>query len=96
MIQQQLDADGINAQIFGINEVGYEGSNETITTDRDLPWLQDVDDQDVWNTWSVTYRDIYILDEENRLVDVFNATEQDLNQPINYDDFVARLQAAAP
>ena len=44
----------------------------------------------------MSYRDIYILDEENRLVDVFNATEQDLNKPINYDDFVARLASAVP
>lgn len=91
-----MNASGINAQIVGINEVGYEGSNETITENRDLPWLQDVADQDVWNTWAVTYRDIYILDGDGLLVDVFNATEQDLTNADNAADFQARLEAAIP
>jgi len=44
----------------------------------------------------VAYRDIFILDADGVLVDVFNATDQDLNDDAEAADFRDRLEAAAP
>jgi hypothetical protein len=46
--------------------------------------------------WPVAYRDILILDADNFLVDVVNATEHDLTDPAEAADFRARLEAAVP
>lgn len=49
-----------------------------------MPWLQDTADEDVWNTWSVGYRDVRVLDELNRTVAVYNLTVNNLADPANY------------
>ena len=54
-----------------------------MTEDRALPWLQDTVDQDVWNRWQVTFRDVRILDAQNRLYAVFNLTQYDLSYITN-------------
>ncbi|MFM7200547.1 MAG: hypothetical protein ACKO6N_07135 [Myxococcota bacterium] len=72
-------------QILGVNGVGYESGNASITSGRELPWLQDVSTQNVWVSWAVVYRDVQILDENNQLAGVYNLTEHDLSQPASYE-----------
>ena len=74
----------IPVQIIGINEVGLESDNDLMTAGRDLPWLQDTIEVDVWTQWSAGYRDVILVDEHNREVDRFNVTTYDLADPINY------------
>jgi len=62
---------------------------------RVLPWLQDVEDQDVWTSWGITYRDVLILDEENRVVDVYNLTSHSLADSANYATLRVKLLDAA-
>ena len=76
----------MEAYIIGINAHDKSIGNETITTGRDLPWLQDDSAVDVWTLWDVEYRDVYILDEENKLVAVYNLSLNDLNQESAYND----------
>lgn len=58
-----------------------------------LPALQDDTTANVWTNWGVTYRDVYVVDENNEVSAVFNLTTYDLSQSANYqalyDLFVA-------
>ncbi len=94
-IQNELDAAGADVQILGVNETGLESGNPDMTAGRDLPWLQDVEGVDVWGTWNVGYRDVWILDRENRLLTVYNVTEHDLNDPLNYEELKGLFLEAA-
>ena len=75
----------LDITILGVNDTAFSSGNEAITEGRDLPWLQNTAEADVWNAWGVTYRDVWILDGENHLVDVFNVTANPLSDPMNYD-----------
>src|SRR5687767_2329456 len=82
-------------RIFGVNQMGQESGNESITTMRTLPWLQEPMGMDVWGSWGVTYRDVVILDTRNVTIEVYNLTVHDLADPTNYADLRARLMAAS-
>ncbi len=77
--------------ILGVNEHGQQSANDVITAKSDVPWLQDVDDNqnnvsDVWyDRWQITYRDVWLVDEANELASVFNLTSHDLANPANYN-----------
>ena len=72
-------------EIIGVNQAGFESGNDTFTDGRDLPWLQEDAGASVWEEWDVTYRDVWILDGENKPIDVYNLTDNDLEDPANYD-----------
>lgn len=76
--------------ILGVNEAGY-GNNEAICEGRDLPWLQDTQEDDWWGTWEITFRDVVILNRDGNEEAVFNLTEHDLGNPKNYAAFKALL-----
>ena len=63
-MQDELDAMDlpVDVQIIGVNQVGHESQNATMVEGRDLPWLQETADLNVWNLWDVTYRDVILLD----------------------------------
>jgi hypothetical protein len=67
-----------------VNQAGFEAQNDLMTAGRTLPWLQDRADVDVWLAWAVEYRDVIILDAQNRRVDVYNLTLHDLGDPANF------------
>ena len=77
--------------ILGINKIGSESGNSAICNGRDIPWLQDTVNDEVWLEWQVTYRDVLILDENNVPVAVYNLTQHDLNNPSNYAALKALL-----
>lgn len=82
-------------RILGINEAGQESGNATIVAGRVLPWLQDTAGANVWQQWQVTYRDVIVLDAENKRVTAFNVTNQDLSNADNYAALRAILVEAA-
>ena len=91
-MQDDLDANSpeLDIQILGVNEAGNESGNGSITSGRDIPWLQDVDgdydgESDVWTSWDVAFRDVVIVDAENARVGAFNLTTYDLQVSENYD-----------
>lgn len=96
-MQAELDADYPDADIdiLGVNAIGYESNNAGITEGRTLPWLQDVEGQDVWIRWGVTYRDVVVLDRENYPVAVYNLTSNDLMSRASYDELMSILLAAS-
>lgn len=73
----------LNVEILGVNLINRSSSNPLIVAGRTLPWLQDTAAEDVWKRWEVVYRDVRILDSENRVRAVYNLTEHDLAQAAN-------------
>ncbi len=59
--------------------------------DRDLPWLQDDEDTDVWGTWEVEFRDVQILGRDNVHVETYNLSEHDLSEEEEYEGLKALL-----
>lgn len=92
-MQKELEAanPATKIRIAGINQRGAEGGVDAICNGRDIPLLQDTDEDHVWAEWQVTYRDVFILDEENRKVAVYNLTEHPLDIQQNYDELKALL-----
>ena len=102
-MQGQLDEEypEISIDIIGVNEAGYEEDNAQMTAAGDLPWLQDVDQDnnglsDVWRErWNVTWRDVLILDSRNAPVGVFSLSSHNLNASAAYSTLLNMLLDAA-
>ena len=90
-MQRELDVDGVAVSIYGLNEAGREAANAAITAGRDLPWLQDGVDEDVWGTWNAAWRDVYLLDANNDFIERFSLTDFDLDDSENYGALKADL-----
>ena len=69
--------------MLGINRLTDGAYNDLVTSVRTLAWLQDSDDASVWDRWHIVYRDVFILDSQNRLRAVYNLTEHDLSEEGN-------------
>ena len=82
-------------RILAVNAEGYETGNLGFTDGRVLPLVQDAAAAAVWTNWAVTWRDVVILDDENRAVGVYNLTDHDLVLQPNYEDLLAILRSAA-
>ena len=101
-MQQELTAANVNVQILGMNQLGHEGGNSTISQDNTIPWLQDGDtdndgQSDVWlNSWAFTFRDVVIVGPNNEVLDIFNVTTQNLAEGENFNQLKDLfVQAAA-
>jgi hypothetical protein len=102
-MQSELDAayPALRIQLLGVNQRGQEPGNASTTAGRDLPWLQDVDENgnsagDVADDlWDVTFRDVVILDGENEQVGVFNLSANDLGDTEHYNTLREMLVDAA-
>ncbi len=87
-----------------MNERGLDIGNESITANRDLPWLQDVDGDgdgrsDVWlNSWDFEYRDVVIVDRDSTVIESFNLTRNDLAESDNFEILKSKFieSAATP
>ena len=99
----EFDTDDpeLGIQILGVNEAKLETGNGFITRERDIPWLQDGDEDgdgksDIWdNLWNVEWRDVIVLDANNERAGVFNLTNQNLALPDNYNALKQMLMDAA-
>ena len=96
-LQVEIDSLGwaLNVHFLGVNEIGNGIGNMWIPAVSDLPWLQDTAEQNVWDSWNVTFRDVVILDKENVPVATFNVTTYDLGVPANYDSLKTLLSTIA-
>lgn len=99
-IDTLLDAaDGVErpASILGITAVTDGSGNASVVIGRTIPWLQDSPTWTAWESWEITYRDVVILDGENRVIHVYNLTSHDLANASNYATLKNLiLGAAAP
>ena len=96
-MQKELDAESLPVEIhiLGVNGIGLESGNPTITAGRTLPWLQDVQEQNVWMSWNVVWRDVWILDTNNVPIGIYNLTEHNLSDPVQYAELKTILEMAA-
>ena len=49
----------------------------------------------IWEQWESQWRDFYILNKENELIEIYNLTEHNLNDPQNYQELKQKLIDAA-
>ena len=50
------------------------------TEGRDIAWLQDTAEVDAWGSWSVEYRDVFVLDRDMGVEGIVNLTAYDLSE----------------
>jgi hypothetical protein len=81
-------------RVIGVNQTGQEAWNAVAVEGNLAPWLQDADNA-VWGSWEAAWRDVVVLDTENRKVAVFNLFEHDLSNRDDYAALRALLLAAA-
>ncbi len=86
-MQKELDALDlpVAVQIHGVNQAGHESGNLGACQGKDLPWLQEVPEQPVWSLWSVNFRDVIILNEDNEAVGTYNLTDNNLGDTAKYN-----------
>jgi hypothetical protein len=94
-LQDELNTEGVDVRIVGVNETGHESNSDLMCDQRDLPWLEEAD-TGVWDAWEVEYRDVIVLDADNFVVDAFNLSSRDLNDEANYSALADLLRATAP
>lgn len=85
----------MDVHLLGVNEAGHESANATATAGRDIPWLQDTATMSAWAAWSVTYRDVIILDKRQELFAVYNLTSNNLGLQERRDELKQLLRDAA-
>jgi hypothetical protein len=73
----------LNIEIVGINKSTDAIGNPVITDERALPWLQDDANSAAWRSWKAEYRDVRILDAQNRLLATYNLSSHDLSIAAN-------------
>jgi hypothetical protein len=94
-MQAELNEMGVDVTIHAVNEEGYDSGLSTMAALGDLPLLQDTEEDTVWESWDVTFRDVYIVDDDNVLIDTFNLTTYSLSISENYETLKAMFVAAS-
>ena len=85
----------LNISLLSINKIAAESGVASFNTTHNLPMVQDDTDQLIWDAWQGNWRDVYILDKENKLIEIYNLTEHNLNDPLNYEELKSKLITAA-
>ena len=85
-MQAELDAMGLDVQILSINKVAAEAGVSSFTSDHALPMVQDTDELGVWDEWDATWRDVYIVNEDNVHIGTVNLTGFSLSSDTNYEE----------
>jgi hypothetical protein len=86
---------GTDVSCLGVNGIGHESGNAAICAGRVLPWLQDQAAVNAWVQWVVNYRDVFVLDDQNRVITVYNLTDNNLAVPEKYAELKSILLAAS-
>ena len=86
-MQAELDANypNLDIEIFAINMIGTSSGASIFTSALNLPMVQDDSSLGIWSDWGAQWRDVYILNENNELVLVYNLTQYSLFNSSNYD-----------
>jgi hypothetical protein len=97
-MQDELAADTLQLEVVisGVNHQASGAGVPDMCLGRDLPFLQDSDSTNVWTAWEVTVEDVFVLDEENKVVTVYNLGQpHDLADPVNYETLKSILRNTA-
>jgi len=85
----------LEVQLIAVNEIGHSSGIDTAVEGRSLPLLQDDSTQRVWENWAVTYRDVIVLDGENKVSGILNLTDNSLGDAEHYATLEGLLLDAA-
>ena len=77
--------DTLNVNILGVNEIGFTNFGNALNSSHSLPLLQEIPQYNVNDSWSVSYRDVWILNEVQEPYAVVNLTTYNLSNPVNYN-----------
>ena len=78
--------DTLNVNILGVNEIGFAHGKNFLNSSHSLPLLQEISQYNIYNSWSVTYRDVWILNELQEPYAVVNLSPPNtLSNPDNYN-----------
>ena len=75
-MQEDIDAEHptLDIDILSINQIGAESGVGVLSSDMDLPMVQDTTALSIWNSWGGGWRDVWILDQNNSPYAVVNLT----------------------
>ena len=98
-MQNELDPK-LGIQLIAVNSPGAPDGVESVTEDRDIPYLQDTTKVDAHGLWGASQRDIYILDKDGVFVDSWSLDPvpeggYDLGEAKNYEMLKSLLEAEA-
>ena len=83
-------------QIIGINTSASAHSDTTsICSGRDLPFLQDTSTENVWGIWNALQGDIFFLDRNGNLLQIYDVGDYNLTDPSHCEELKALLKQAA-
>ena len=83
-------------QIIGINtSASAHSDTSAICSGRDLPFLQDTFTENVWGIWNALQWDIFILDRNGNLLQIYDVGDYNLTDQSHYDELKTILKQAA-
>ena len=85
----------LEINILSINQIGAENGISSFTEAHALPMVHDNETDNIWLSWESQWRDFYILNRNNELVEVYNLTMHNLNDETNYSALKQKLIEAA-
>ena len=80
----------LDIEIFAINMPGFGGATN-LSSSIQLPMVQDSNSLGIWSDWGAVWRDVYILNENNELVMVYNLTQHNLGNSSNYNTLMSHF-----
>ena len=84
-MQSELDALGFDIKLLSINKIAAESGTGAFSADMNLPMVQDTEPLGVWSDWGAIWRDVYLVDADNRHISTYNLTEHNLSESENYE-----------
>jgi hypothetical protein len=96
-MQQEIDAESpaVSVSVLGVNYIGAEAGTPNFTSGVDLPWLQDLPEHDVWQSWGIVNKDLVVLDVNNEILFIQSLEDDYLMDQDNYDAFKQLLLDSA-
>ena len=80
----------LDVEMFAINMPGSGGAT-SLASNIHLPMVQDTGSLGIWSDWGAAWRDVYILNENNELVMVYNLTQNNLGSSSNYNTLMSHF-----
>ena len=85
----------LEIKLLAINQINAENGVNNFNEGHSLPMVQDSTTEGIWTSWQGSWRDVYILDNNNQLIEVFNLTMYNLQDSNNYNALKEKLISAA-
>lgn len=68
----------LDISILAINMIGAESGIAEASQVGTLPIVNDDSSTEIWTDWGGNWRDVYLLDRENQVIQVYNLTANNL------------------